>query len=240
MKKINLLWALSMALFVFSCNEEDLLSPELTDVESKAYITTCDISGNSCGNPGSTSVLTYTSDFTPNDVNWSIQSGNISIINGQGTSMVTVQFGSNFNGGSVYAVGSGNGGIICSDSYPISKCPQPPSCNLTFGGELDNGQLMAFSPTPNNVLNNVLYRTDMWVSPSDASVTWTRIGPFGSSIAWSQSGKNLSFRFNDNSPNTTGGRATFRMTVSKSGCESVSRDFIFCHGDCSSGGGPEI
>lgn len=237
MRKFNLLWIISFALLVLSCSEEESFDHEIIDMEGRALLTNCNIPGNSCGSPGGTTTLTYSSDFSPNDINWSIQSGNISILNGQGTNTVTLQLGSNFNGGSVYAIGSGNGGIVCSDSYSIPKCP---TCNLSLGGELENGQYMAFSPTLNRVSNNVTYRTDMWVSPSDASVSWARIYPFSSSVSWSQTGIDLSFRFNDNGPFDTGGQAKFRMTVSKNGCTSLTRDFIFCHGDCSVNINPDI
>lgn len=226
------LFCLICTVFLFSCQEEESLD-EIINVESKVLETWCDIGGDSCGNSNGSFTLTYSSNFNPNDVNWSILSGNISIVGGQGTNTVSLQLGSNFNGGSVYAIGTGNGGVVCSDSYSISKCttPPPPACDLSFGGELENGQYLAFSPATNSVLNNVTYKTDIWTNPSNASVSWTKLSS-SSPVSWSQSGKNLSFRFYDNNPRSTGGRAVFRLIVSKDGCETISRSFIFCHGDC--------
>lgn len=85
MKRIKF-WFLILIPFVFSCSEEELqLNDEILDTEGVIARITSDISGSSCGSPGGILTLTYSADFNPNDVNWSIQSGNISIIGGQGT-----------------------------------------------------------------------------------------------------------------------------------------------------------
>lgn len=167
MKSIKL-WILIFIPFVLSCSEEELHpNDEINNIKSRALRTVCDINGNSCGSPNGTLTLTYSSDFNPNDVNWSIQSGNISIISGQGTSTVTLRFGSSFNGGSVLAIGSGNGGIICSDSYSLTKCIiDPPQCTpptfirITQSPTIGAcpGEIFTFTADPNGSTDNGSYQ----------------------------------------------------------------------------------
>lgn len=115
------IWLLAISI---ACTTTEVDDIEVISQESKiqAVQTLCDINGDSCAYPYSSETYTYTSSFTPNDVHWTIQSGNMSVASGQGTSNVTLSFNSNFNGGTLYALGSGSGGIVCSETYSISKC----------------------------------------------------------------------------------------------------------------------
>lgn len=196
MKRIKF-WFLILIPFVFSCSEEELqLNDEILDTEGVIARITSDISGSSCGSPGGILTLTYSADFNPNDVNWSIQSGNISIIGGQGTNRVTLRFASNFNGGSVFAIGSaGNGGIVYSDPYTISKCSSegrlgnrsqctlPTSIGIRQEIEECVGDFVVFSAT---VPSNSCPGSFSWTSwgdgsivttPNDATITAETYGP---------------------------------------------------------------
>jgi len=169
MKKINYLWMLIFIPFLFSCSEEELQLEEKTlnieeripSEKNETLRTTCTINGLNCGRPNSTITLTYNSDFNPNNVNWSILSGSISIIGGQGTNTVTLRLGSNFNGGSVYAIGSGNGGIVCSDSYNIVRCPQctpPTSVMIRQVSGACQGDIFKFTADPNGSTDSGSYQ----------------------------------------------------------------------------------
>ncbi|SEK26767.1 hypothetical protein SAMN04487910_0122 [Aquimarina amphilecti] len=162
MKNIKL-WILICVPLVFSCSKEEFsLNEEVFDAENKALQTECNVKGNSCGNPGGTLVLTYDSDFGVNDVNWSIQSGNISIISGQGTNRVTLRLGSNFSGGSVFVIGSGNGGIVCSDSYSLTRCVStgctpPIAIDLRQTSGSCPGDVFTFNANPNGSVDSGSY-----------------------------------------------------------------------------------
>ncbi|MGB3180983.1 MAG: hypothetical protein WBB45_06315 [Cyclobacteriaceae bacterium] len=136
--KTTYFYAILIGLLSFACSTQEEVTPEKVttttdDPTLPKEETLCTISGPSSVDPSTSQSYTYNPDFTPNDVNWSVQSGDISIASGQGTSNVTLSFGSSFNGGSIYAIGSGNGGVVCSDTYSISKntsCTPPTSIGV--------------------------------------------------------------------------------------------------------------
>jgi len=98
MKKINYLWILIFIPFVLSCSEEEFqleektlnIEERISNEKNETLRTTCTINGISCGRPNSTITLTYNSDFTPNDVNWSILSRRISIAGDWGMNTITI------------------------------------------------------------------------------------------------------------------------------------------------------
>ncbi|MFA0964101.1 hypothetical protein AB9P05_19995 [Roseivirga sp. BDSF3-8] len=125
MKSINYISLITafLTITLFSCEKENLTPPEKTSSQIdnvETVITYCNISGSSPVAPGATKSYTYDSNINLNDVTWSIQSGDISIVSGQGTSNVTLSFGPYFNGGSIRAIGSDNQGTVCSEIYNIS------------------------------------------------------------------------------------------------------------------------
>ena len=90
MKRINL-WILCVLPFIFSCTEENfevqenevVLEESASSKDGIAFRTTCDIAGPICGAPGTTEQFTYNRNFTTSNITWSVQSGNMTIVNGQ-------------------------------------------------------------------------------------------------------------------------------------------------------------
>lgn len=89
--------------------------------------TACCVSGLRVGKPGDIVRYHYQINFPDAHVLWKILEGDISIISGQDTQTVTVQFGSTFSKGVVYADGDGlhvfqNGStrIRCTDRVVIT------------------------------------------------------------------------------------------------------------------------
>ncbi|MBX2829030.1 MAG: hypothetical protein KTR22_12770 [Flavobacteriaceae bacterium] len=79
-----------------------------------------------CGLPGGSITFTFNPNPPGSNVIWSIQSGDISAILGNGTTQ-TFNLGSNFSGGQIMAIG---GAFDCKDTYIIDPCFQP-SCAIT-------------------------------------------------------------------------------------------------------------
>lgn len=106
-----------------------------------------------------------------------------------------------------------------------SWCPPcPPSpCDLpTIGGELDNGQYLAFAPTVNEVCQSVRYETDMFFSPGVTSVTWQKTTSSPAwAPTWGQTGDDLWFRFEAQDQT-----ASFRISATNA-CGTTVRDFKF-------------
>ena len=180
MTKIKL-WFLVLIPFLFACTEEEINLEQNNNLQVEelagtkgdiAFRTTCDITGTFCGTPGGTSQLSYTANFLPSDITWSIQRGNISIIGGQGTSTVTLQFASNFTGGSVTALGTGSGGIVCSDVQSITVCDPP--CTPPTSMDIDQingaceGDIFTFTADPNGSTDSGSYS---WSVGNGASIT---------------------------------------------------------------------
>ena len=89
----------------------------------------CGTSGPLCAFPNQTITYTYfTPDLNPN-ITWTVNSGDISIVSGQGTNTITLLTGNNFNGGQVSVVGVGP--IGCTSTRNILLCggPNPNDCN---------------------------------------------------------------------------------------------------------------
>lgn len=110
MKNLRLLIPL---LFIgFSCVQEELEPSQgttnLKNVASTPDPVNCTINGVSSVCPNSQATYSYsTPDFVAANVNWRVTAGDISILNGQGSTSARLAFGSNFNGGTFEALGSG-------------------------------------------------------------------------------------------------------------------------------------
>ncbi len=160
MRKIGKFALIIISLIVFSSCSTDEIEPDIQlieSIESFAKSTDCDIEGSSIVSPGSTVTYTYTSNLSPNTITWSILSGNISIISGQGTNTVTLSFASNFNGGSILADGI-NGVIHCSESFSISACTPPTYVEIDQISGACMGDVFTFTANPNGSTDNGLYQ----------------------------------------------------------------------------------
>lgn len=157
MKKLILSLAALTFLFLMSCESEssDLeLEPQTIEtVETNPVLFTgefekevfpsegsrisnrlsgCGVTGPNCAFPNQTLTYVYAGS---NNVTWTVNSGSISIANGQGTNTVSLSFGSDFSGGVVTAVNSGT--PSCTVILEILKCrvtPPPPSCGIDVNG----------------------------------------------------------------------------------------------------------
>lgn len=107
---ISLLALIIFSLFTTSC-------------ENSQQLTTCDIDGPTSVVQGDAVTLTYSADVSISTVNWEVLSGNITIVNGQGTQTVTLSV----NGtGQIRATGDGE--EICSETITITATAPP--CEL--------------------------------------------------------------------------------------------------------------
>ena len=155
MKKINYLILFVVLSLTFSCEEdnselETIQSEEIfvigeignTNNQSshnqknklnKIGLTDCGTSGPLCAFPNQTLTYTYsTPDINPS-ITWTVNSGSISIISGQGTNTVTFVTGSNFNGGQISVEGVGPIGCISTRNILLCGGPNPDVCNYILG-----------------------------------------------------------------------------------------------------------
>jgi len=146
-------------------NEQPVLTRTKSDVVPLS--TTCDILGNFSPTPGSVVTYTYSSNIAPNVVNWSIQSGNMTIISGQGTRTVTVRLSSNFTIGRIFADGFGGGNISCAKSKVIiAPCVPPTFVSIRQETAACHGQIVAF----NAFFDGNTSGTYQWATPVGGSI----------------------------------------------------------------------
>lgn len=81
----------------------------------------CCVLGKLQASPGDTIEYTYNSSFTSKIYNWTIISGDITIISGENSKTVQVKFGDNFTGGEIVGLGDNQEGRKCSDSVEVTK-----------------------------------------------------------------------------------------------------------------------
>lgn len=158
-------------------------------------------------------------------VSWSVSPISLFAVDtGTGSTFATQPTNASVKGNGTITATVSHGGCV----WSITKTIYVGS--PTIGGELESGQLMAFSPTINNVCNAVTHSTDMFVYGAP-SITWTKVASNPSSVYWSAGSNNLSFRFV-----SAGQTATFRATATNV-CSSTVREFVFksitCSGGCS-------
>jgi len=178
MRKIGkLALLLSFSFIVFTSCRNDEIESDIQLIESseiQAKTTSCDINGLKVVSPSSTAVYTYTSNFTPNTVTWSVISGSITIISGQGTNTITLSFGSNFNGGTISAYGVG--GVTCSKNYIIKKCTPPNEVEIIQDQDIGEcpGDIFEFTADPNGSTDNGSYTWTVFQGASIISGQGTR------------------------------------------------------------------
>ncbi|WP_299674862.1 hypothetical protein [uncultured Tenacibaculum sp.] len=139
MKKTSYLSILLIFILLLSCNSEsdDIIidsntkisntvlfegeiNSSLTKNKSIALPSGCGVIGENCANRNQILSYTYFSSSPSTNTIWSIVSGDITIIRGQNTNTVTLNFGNNFSGGSVMV--SGNGVLNCAVILQINNC----------------------------------------------------------------------------------------------------------------------
>lgn len=81
--------------------------------------TICCVTGSELANPGENLTYQYNSNIISSVFTWEIVSGSITIISGQNTSVVTLEFGNDFTTGVV--LGRAVGDEICTESITINK-----------------------------------------------------------------------------------------------------------------------
>ena len=122
-----------LLLFVFvtlttSCSNDDessdnnirVLSELVCGEDMSNYSgTICCISGPELASPGESLSFEYSSNIINPVFTWEIISGSISIVSGQNTATVTLEFGDDFTTGEI--LGKGDGDEICSELFTINK-----------------------------------------------------------------------------------------------------------------------
>lgn len=135
MKKLLVFSFVFLFISFLSCSKDDEQSDSQTKEEIAAQnkceeainnATTnggvaCCVLGKLKAAPGDTAEYTYNSSFTNKTYNWTIVSGDITIISGENSKTVKVKFGDNFTGGEIVGLGDNQEGRKCSDSIEVTK-----------------------------------------------------------------------------------------------------------------------
>ena len=139
------------ACIITSCENEETVEPTLNAKEELASEDQNKKNSSStriqlqmqidCSTTGATIVQrntngTYTYSHNISDIHsilWTVVSGDIQITGGQGTSTITVYFGTNFRGGQIKAYGA-NSNLTseCAETISISRGLPPPPCAPTI------------------------------------------------------------------------------------------------------------
>ena len=124
-----------LALFFIACsNDDDSKNNEIiveNDIETAEIVcgedmsnysgTICCVTESSVVGEEKRSSYEYDSNKCNSVFTWEVYSGSISIVSGQGTSIVTVEFGDDFTTGGIIGLGTGDLDLSCSVLFPISK-----------------------------------------------------------------------------------------------------------------------
>ncbi|MFA0964102.1 hypothetical protein AB9P05_20000 [Roseivirga sp. BDSF3-8] len=136
MKSINYLGLVMafLTIALFSCGEEEIqpTSKSKFDTEHQSDVPAeCSISGSNDAERNSTGNYTMTTELIYPFYNWSIVSGDISIVSGSSSSTVSLSFGPNFSGGIIEceAIGELNS---CAERFVIDEMVTctPPSISI--------------------------------------------------------------------------------------------------------------
>lgn len=103
-----------------SCEIND---PRLTDPNFEGTI--CCFQRNSVLSINTPVVYEYLTNLTIASVFWQVESGDIEIISGQNSNIVTIVLGENFNDGVIRVLGTSVIGLRCSELVEIKKIPNP-------------------------------------------------------------------------------------------------------------------
>ncbi len=190
MKNIGKL-VLIISLVIFSSCSTDEIVPDTQSIESETLVTknptTCKIKGSSTAYAGCTTTYTATNNFSAGSITWSVLSGNISIVSGQGTNSVQLNFASNFSGGEIRWSGV-NGPDNCATTKVISSATAPNDIVFDqISGECP-GDIFEINADPNGSTNNGTYT---WSATNGATI----ISGQGTDTARFQSSSSSSFSF---------------------------------------------
>lgn len=114
--------------FTISCSNDDESTDDSNNETSKLVCgedisnysgTTCCVTGSELASPGESLSFEYNSNIINPVFTWEIISGSISIVSGQNTSTITLEFGSDFTTGEI--LGKGDGDEICTELFTINK-----------------------------------------------------------------------------------------------------------------------
>ena len=93
----------------------------------------CGTFGPLCAYPNQTLIYTYyTPDLNPN-ITWTVNSGHMTIVSGQGSNTITLITGSNFNGGQLTVEGDGPIGCISTRNIRLCGGQNPGDCGYVLG-----------------------------------------------------------------------------------------------------------
>lgn len=128
--KLSLLILTFISIVIYSCNSDDLIiDPDSNSIENNIELENdtsnsiarlgCSISGPDCGKANNILTYTYTN-TSSGTANWIVTNGDLTIISGNGTNTISLQFGPLFNGGTISVTGSGI--PTCTAILNILKC----------------------------------------------------------------------------------------------------------------------
>ncbi|MGB5976373.1 MAG: hypothetical protein WBG62_03115, partial [Cyclobacteriaceae bacterium] len=175
--KTTYFYAILIGLLCFACStQEEVIPKKVTttteDLTLPTEETFCNILGPASVDPSTSESYTYDSDLNPSAVSWAVTSGDIVILTGQFSSTVSVQFGSNFNGGSINAYGSNENDEVCSETYSITKkriaCTPPTNVLISQTSGQCIGGSFTFTAYPNGSTDSGSYS---WSVSHGATIT---------------------------------------------------------------------
>ena len=128
MKNQTIYFLLSVfMIFMVSCSNDDESSDNNT--ESSEFVcgedisnyseTICCVTGSELASPGEKLSFEYNSNTNNTIFNWKIVSGSISIVSGENSQTVTLEFGNDFTDGIVHCESSGD--LVCNAELIINK-----------------------------------------------------------------------------------------------------------------------
>jgi hypothetical protein len=135
MKKIKSIILVTVVLFTFSCSTDS--SNQANSIDESKYFdqdgdcnqtktakttgTCCDTDGRILVEAGNSYKYTYKSNLKLNDVQWTVVTGSIILIEGQGTGEATFYFTKDFTEGEISGYGKGEQELACQSTLKISK-----------------------------------------------------------------------------------------------------------------------
>ena len=131
--KVTILLFLISILFINCSSEKDATAPIIPKIDDSylydqdencvtARGTCCDIDGRILVEPNSTYTYTHTFNRGLYSVDWTVLSGDITLVSGQNTNSATFKFGNNFTTGQISAFATAKiNGLECENRILVSK-----------------------------------------------------------------------------------------------------------------------